>query len=128
CASAIASKARKYSRAGERWNWWTATYAVSRPYAVESHTSSAAAKRTSTGNWTAAPGRLSTHARSSASTAGSAARGTAYSLSTKRTRRLVAKTRQETSSYSRRDSTRVASRLSPGTHAGRSRPASLTTA
>ena len=61
--------------------------------------SSAAATRTSTGNVTARP-VPSTAPRTRRNTSRSAARGTAYSISRKRTRRGVQNTRYERSTYS----------------------------
>ena len=65
---------------------------VSRPDAVDSGTSSAAATRTSTGNMTGRACR-STAARSPANASPNASRGTAYSISRNRTRRGLVNTR-----------------------------------
>jgi len=74
----------------------TARYAVSRPDAVDSGMSSAAAKRTSTGKETASWCRMIA-ASMPASAARTASAGTAYSISTKRTRRGETNTRCEVS-------------------------------
>ena len=71
-------------------------YADSRPYPWDSHTSSGPVNRTSTGNCTL-NGSPSMIRRSADSTSGRAARGMAYSISTKRTRRGEQKTRSDRS-------------------------------
>ena len=84
---------------------------------MESHTSSAAAKRTSIGKET----RCSPEAKSRCSpaiTSGSAARGIANSDSWKRTRRGETKTSWEGAVYSRAESTDPESALIRGTSAG----------
>ena len=91
------STARKYGCQSDPTYWCTATYAVGRPYAVESSASSAAANRTSTGNDTGS--RWRSTSRVTACTASrAAARGSAHSDSVNRTRRSLAKTRWLSSS------------------------------
>src|SRR5262245_26678034 len=80
-------------------------YADSRSYAVDSQMSSAAANRTSTGKATRSPVR-SNHASTSASTSVIAARGTAYSISRKTTRRGEVNTAYDRSTNSRAESAR----------------------
>ena len=83
--------------------------------------SSAAATRTSTGNMTGADS-LGTAARSEARTSSRDSRGTAYSDSTKRTRRGVTNTSCDTAVYVRADSAPEDSRFSGGISAGTIRP------
>ncbi len=66
-------------------------YALSRPFAVDSHTSSPGAKRTSTGNAMLQPDR-SSQVEISRNVSLTVSTGTAYSISRKRTRRGDANT------------------------------------
>ncbi len=109
----IRANSAKYSSWAIPTYWWIATYAFSRSYPVDSQRSSAAAKRTSTGN--AGPtGSRRARSPTDASTSGSASRGTAYSLSRNRTLRVVANIRNDASEDSRRLITRPTSRCRPG--------------
>src|SRR6266511_263100 len=91
-------------------------YAESRPYPWESQMSSAAVNRTSTGN-----GRPSTTERSPAKASRTAARGSPYSISTKRTRRGVQNTDADGPVYVRADSARADTRFSGRTTRGATR-------
>src|SRR5699024_12702220 len=77
-------------------------YALSRPYAVDSATSSPLAARISSGNDTHARWRSMVR-RTSSRTSGSDSSGTAYSISEKRTRRGETKTLWASSTYRRVD-------------------------
>lgn len=98
---------------------------MSRPEAVDSAMSSAGAVRTSTGKLTLKSER-STRALSSPSAATAAARGSAYSISTNRTRRGEVNTLYEMSVYVRADSARLEILAMPGMAAGTARPTAQT--
>src|SRR5262245_10495691 len=112
------SKAVKYAVWESRWYWWIATYAVSRPFAVDSQMSSAAATRTSIGNGMRAP-EMSIQSRSRRITSTTFSRGTAYSDSRKTTLRSEQNTLYDASTYSRADNARDATWLMRGTRPGR---------
>ncbi|CAB4588802.1 unannotated protein [freshwater metagenome] len=88
----IAATSRKYGSNGVPLYMCTAMYAEGRPDAVLSGTSSGAEKRTSTGKLTMCP-RSSTIRRTRCNASPQASRGMAYSISTNRTRRWLAKMR-----------------------------------
>ena len=97
-------------------NTCTATYAVSRPCAGESSASSPAEKRSSIGNETGWRARISRHARTASA---ARARGSAYSISSKRTSRGLAKTSKDSATRSRFEAARPATRLMAGIAARR---------
>ncbi|CPU67432.1 Uncharacterised protein [Mycobacteroides abscessus] len=84
---------------------------------MESHTSSGAANRTSTGNGTCSPDR-SSHASMLDSTSTRCSRGTAYSISRNRTRRDVTNTWCDGATYVRGASARAETALRRGVTRG----------
>ena len=118
----IASTARKYGCHCIRSNMCTATNPLSRPAAVLSSASSGATVRTSIGNGTAKPRRsIISSTRRTAATVCS--RGSAYSISVKRTRRGLAKISAERSTRSLLPASLVTKRLICGIRDGSRRPA-----
>ena len=115
------STARKYAESSTPTNWCTATYAESRPLAVDSSASSAAAKRSSTGKVTGSR-RRSTSAITARTASAAAARGSDHSDSVNRTRRLLTKTLWLSSSRRLPEASRPVSRPSAGLSAGNRRP------
>lgn len=101
-------------------------YALSRPEAVERAMSSAGAVRTSTGKLIRS-GERSTIAFTSRSASTAASRGSAYSISTKRTRRGLVKTLYGMSVYVRADRARLESLAIEGMVAGTARPSEQAT-
>ena len=99
----------------------TATKPLSRPAAVLRNASSGATVRTSIGNGTAKP-RCSIIANTLRTACGVCSRGSAYSISVKRTRRGLAKICAELSTRSLLPARRVISRLSCGMRPGMRRP------
>src|SRR3954447_21405427 len=105
------------------WKRCTATKALSRPWAGESSASSPALKRSSTGNETGWRSRIPRAARTASA---ARSRGTAYSISSKRTRRGEANTEYDQPTRSRRLATEDARRLRRGMAAGTRRASRLT--
>ncbi|CAM5421243.1 hypothetical protein SBADM41S_05604 [Streptomyces badius] len=101
-------------------------YALSRPDAVDSAMSSAGAVRTSTGKLIFS-GDRSTMAFSSRSTVTASSRGTAYSISTNRTRRGLVNTLNGMSVYVRAERARLESLAIEGIVAGTARPSEQAT-
>ena len=95
----IASTARKYGCHCIPSNMCTATKPLSRPAAVLRKASSGATVRTSIGNGTAKP-RCSIISSTRRTACGVCSRGSAYSISVKRTRRGLAKIAAERSTRS----------------------------
>ena len=93
--------------------------AVSRPWAGESSASSAATKRSSTGNGTGWRSRISRAPRTASA---ACSRGIAYSISVKRTSRGLAKMRCDQSTRSRPRGGRAAKRLMRGIARGKRAP------
>src|SRR6185437_4109614 len=119
--SISASTARKYGSHSIPWNMCTATKPLSRPAAVLSIASSRATVRTSIGKGTRKPSRgISSRIAATASAVRS--RGSAYSISVKRTRRGLVKIEAERSTRTDRPASRVTSRFSCGILAGKRRP------
>src|SRR5829696_7177626 len=119
------STSEKYSSNGAPTYWCTATYAVSRPCAVDSSASSPARKRTSIGNDTGSRRRSTSDSTDdSASTAQS--RGSAHSDSTKRTLRSLQNTRWLSSSRVLLPIAAPVSRASVGCDDGNRRPVRCT--
>jgi hypothetical protein len=99
----------------------TATKALSRPAAVLSIASSAATVRTSIGNGTLKPSRVISSIKA-ATASGVRARGSAYSISVKRTRRGLAKIEAERSTRVELPASLVTSLFSCGIRLGKRRP------